>query len=67
MLLISGFILLLALALSVLTFRLAVSMCWHWSVGLLLAAIPLVAVYFLGIFGLVPSAAFVSALYKFSA
>jgi len=60
------FVLTVALVLSALIARLSFSMGWHWGLTLVVALIPLVAVYFLGVFGLVPSAALVSALYRSS-
>jgi hypothetical protein len=61
-------VLLFAVGLAVLVFRLSVGgFGWHWAVGLLLAAIPVAATFFFGLIGLLGAALFVGALYKASA
>lgn len=60
-------LLLIALGLGFLAFRLAHGMDWHWSVGLTLALIPIALTFFMGIFGLLGSAVFVGGLYKAAA
>jgi hypothetical protein len=62
-----GVILFVALALSVLAFRVTAGMGWHWSAAVFFALVPSAATYFLGMIGLLASAAFVGALYKASA
>jgi len=59
-----GVVMLIALVLAVLVFKLSSDMDWHWGVGIFLAAIPLAASYFLGIFGVIGSAMFVGAMFK---
>jgi hypothetical protein len=59
--------LLVAGVLSVMAFRVSVGMGWHWGAALILGAIPMAAVLFLGIFGLLASAVFVGGLYKANA
>ncbi len=59
-------ILLVAVGLGVLVFRLAWSQGWHWGLGLLLALLPVAVTFFFGILGLLGSALFVGALYKAS-
>jgi hypothetical protein len=59
--------LVLSVGLAVMVFRLAIGgFGWHWSVGVLLASVPVVATFFFGIVGLLGSALFVGALYKAS-
>ena len=53
-----------ALFLGVLVFRLSMGMSWPWGLALLLALIPPVATFFLGIIGLLGSALYVGAMYK---
>jgi hypothetical protein len=60
-------ILLVALALSVLAFRLSTGMGWHWGSAAFLGLVPLAATYFFGLIGLLGAAAFVGSLYKASA
>ena len=57
-------LLLPALALGVMVFRLAIGNEWHWSLGLFLALIPLAFALALGIIGLLAAAVFVGAAYK---
>ena len=55
------------LVLGVLAFRVTVGMGWHWTAAVFFALVPLAATYFVGLIGLLGSAAFVGALYKASA
>jgi hypothetical protein len=55
---------LIAAVLSVMTFRRAMDMGWGLVTALLLAAVPLVATYFLNVMGLFASATLVGGLYK---
>ena len=57
----------MALALSVLAFRLSTGMGWHWGSAVFLGLVPLAATYFLGLIGLLAGAAFVGSLYKATA
>ena len=54
----------IALVLSVMVFWLSWNLCWHWGVGIVLAAIPLLFTFFLGVWGLLISGLFTAALYK---
>ncbi len=58
--------LLVAVVLAIAVFRLSMGMGWHWGVAVGLALLPLVATFFLGLIGVLISAAFVAALYKAS-
>ena len=61
-------VLVVALALAVMAFRVTVEgLGLHWGVGLLLAALPLAATLIFGIIGLLASAVYVGGLYKASA
>ena len=62
-----GFLLIIALVLGALAFRLSSTMGWHWALGLFLALLPFAASLLLGIIGLLGSAVFVGALYRASA
>jgi hypothetical protein len=60
-----GFVYLTAgLGLGILTFRLSLSMGWHWGLAIVLGLIPVVATFFFGLIGLLGAALFVGALYK---
>jgi hypothetical protein len=54
----------IALGLAVMVFRLSIRFGWHWSMCLILAAVPLAATFFFGIIGLLGSAVFVGGMYK---
>jgi hypothetical protein len=56
--------LLIGFFLDVAAFRLLIHLGLHWAVSLALAALPPVATFFFGLFGLLGSALFVGALYK---
>ena len=60
-------LLLIALVLGAGVFRLSTSMGWHWGLAVVLALIPPVATFFLGVLGLLGSALFVGGLYKATA
>ena len=60
-------LLLIALILGAGAFRLSTSMGWHWGLAVVLALIPVVATFFLGVLGLLGSALFVGGLYKATA
>jgi len=62
-----GVLLFVVVVLGVLAFRVTAGMGWHWSAAVFFALVPPAATYFLGIIGLLASAAFVGALYKASA
>ena len=57
----------IALVLGFMLYRLAVGNDWHWSIGALLALMPLGFTLLLGIYGLLISAVFVGGVYKASA
>jgi hypothetical protein len=59
--------LLVAVVLSVMAFRVSMGMGWHLGTAILLALIPLVSTYFVGLIGLLASAVFVGGLFKASA
>jgi hypothetical protein len=59
--------LVIAVVLSVLSFKVLLDFGMHWGVCLVLATVPVVATYFFGIIGLIGSALLVGALYKASA
>lgn len=59
--------LLVAVVLSLMTFRVSVGMGMHLVTALFLAAIPLVATFLVGLIGLLASAVFVGGLYRASA
>ena len=59
------FFLLVAAVFSFLVYSLAAGMKWHKG-AMLLAVFPLLATYFLGIWGLIISALFVAAMFKAS-
>jgi hypothetical protein len=52
------------IALAILVFRLAWSMEWSWGLCIFFAVIPMVATYFLRVYGLLASAMYVGAMYK---
>ncbi len=54
----------IGIVLGILVFKLSRDFDWHWSIGLIIALIPIAATWFGGLFGLIPSALFVAALYK---
>jgi hypothetical protein len=62
-----GVILLVAVVLGVMAFRVSSGMGWHWVVCVLFALIPLGATLALGVIGLLASAVFVGGLFKASA
>jgi hypothetical protein len=53
--------------LGILVFSVTRSMDWHWSLCVILAAIPVVASFLFGVYGLLGSAMYVGGLYKASA